>query len=126
MSATTTPTEAAARLPLVDFEDSSIFPSFRTLIAGEDDQDTSHPYALVARIRFVERFTRLVLNCEDREGYGPFRVAFYTPQRGEEMNSKVLKEGHTVVALYPEAHAFADGTVGLRIEEERQVKVSES
>ena len=110
------------------------FPSYMQL-PEENDIDyryyTEEPFTPVIRQRrhwcflaeIVDMMTilRLRLEVKDRDGF-VLPVNFHTEDRGTAFLPKCRK-GYTLAVLYGEQHAFADGTVGIRLEQSKLVKV---
>ncbi|OOF93513.1 hypothetical protein ASPCADRAFT_53093, partial [Aspergillus carbonarius ITEM 5010] len=109
----------------VSFEDGDAFPDFSDLPC-----DYTCPLArrgvngcLLLEIVSIERSTRLVLRTYDRAKF-PVTVALYTKDRGNAItHSPELKPGNTLIFMFPRQHFFVDGSVGIRQEEYRSIKI---
>ncbi|KAI1456287.1 hypothetical protein F4805DRAFT_433112 [Annulohypoxylon moriforme] len=119
------------------FEDSNYFPSFnecplehmwddRYLVdLDPEDPDSAgmnkKHWCLLGEIIQADTFIRPRLVAKDRKG-SEFVVAFY-PDDEDDMPRllKNFKVGNTVAIFYPVAHGFADGTIGVRVEDSDEV-----
>ncbi|KZP20941.1 hypothetical protein FIBSPDRAFT_826305 [Athelia psychrophila] len=121
-------------LPSSSLRDSDTFPNLSNLPGDRGFEDIYHivdPYTgnisprrhwcLIAEITKTAKFIRLSIYAKDRDGV-EFPVHVHTDDRGVGM-SKYCQEGYTLVLMYAERHYFADGTVGIRLEEGASVKV---
>jgi len=110
------------------------FPAFSGLPDENDIDDLYHvldPYThsisprrhwcLIAEITQLSKFLRLSIYAKDREGR-EFPIHVHNEDRGVGM-ARYCQEGYTIVLMYAERHNFADGTVGIRLEEGASVKV---
>lgn len=81
----------------------------------------SRHWCFLGQITSHDFLTRLVLHVRDRAGR-KLIVAFYTPDEGASIRAS-CQEGHTVAVLYPHQHTFLDGSVGIRLEDNKNVQV---
>ena len=121
-------------LPSSNLRDSETFPGLFSLPGDRGVEDLYHiedphtgtisprrHWCLIAEITTLSKFLRLSIYAKDRDG-NEFPIHVHTSDRGVGM-SKYCQEGHTIVLMYAERHNFADGTVGIRLEEGASVKV---
>ncbi|PYI03458.1 hypothetical protein BO78DRAFT_374960 [Aspergillus sclerotiicarbonarius CBS 121057] len=109
----------------VSLDDKEAFPNFADLPC-----DYTCPLArrgingcLLVEIVSIERSTRVVLRTYDRAKF-PVTVALYTGDRGRTItNCSELKPGNTLLFMFPRQHFFVDGSVGIRQEEYRSIKI---
>jgi len=79
-------------------------------------------WCFLAEIIEIEAFLRLRLIVNDKAGQ-EIPVAFYTDDRGGELNPSYIQEGYTVAILYAEQHGFLDLTTGIRHENTATINV---
>jgi hypothetical protein len=111
------------------------FPSFENL-PGDNDinmeylgttdgfnySPTKH-WCFLGEIIEVEAIFRLRLIVQDK-AKRRIPIAFYTDERGEELDQALVRKGYTVAVLYAEHHGFMDMTEGIRHETQSNLKVS--
>ena len=128
------PTETTETSQYANLRSETDFPSFEDL-PGENDIsldffDSTDGFSYRARKHWcflaeiieVEAFMRLRLIVKDKADH-IVPIAFYTDDRGREIDASLLKEGFTVAILYAEQHGFLDLTVGIRHESLPTIKV---
>jgi len=120
--------------PSSNLRNSITFPSFAGL-PGENDIDlcyySENPqtgvyrpnrhWAFLAEIVDFSTFIRLQIRVKDKSGQ-VLPVWIHTDDRGRDL-ARQCQQGYTIVFTYAEMHYFADGTVGIRLEEGAYVKV---
>lgn len=79
-------------------------------------------WCFLAEIIDVENIFRLRLIVKDKFGR-TVPIAFYTDDRGLELDPSYIREGFTVAILYAEQHGFLDLSVGIRHENPTVIKV---
>lgn len=90
---------------------------------GEEICRRSKYWCLLGHIVRADNYIRPVLRAEDRQG-AKFTVAFYPG--GPDGMQRVMENyrvGNTIAILWPLVHQFMDGSVGIRVEEPREVLV---
>jgi len=113
---------------------SDTFPSFENL-PGDNDINMEYlgtldgfhyspvkHWCFLGEILEVEAILRLRLIVKDKAGH-QLPIAFYTDERGEELDRALLRKGYTVSILYAEHHGFMDMTEGIRHEAQSNIKV---
>lgn len=80
-------------------------------------------WCFLAEIIDIEKFLRLRLIVKDKADR-KVPIAFYTGDRGLELNPSYVQEGFTVAILYAEQHGFLDLSVGIRHESPTAIKVN--
>lgn len=112
--------------------DSETFPSFECIphgnsietlyrtVNGGCSTPTRH-WCLITEITTILKVVRLSIFAKDCDGH-EFLVHVHTDNRGAEP-VQYCREGYTLVLLYAQRHHFADGTVGIRLEEGASVRV---
>ncbi|KAL8356723.1 hypothetical protein RB601_001843 [Gaeumannomyces tritici] len=114
--------------------DEATFPSFNEL-PEENDLDLEFyestngfsysprkHWCFLAEIIDIENFLRLRLIVKDGAGHDAV-VAFYTPDRGRELDPSCIRKGFTLAILYAEQHGFLDMSTGIRLEDPTVLKI---
>jgi hypothetical protein len=89
---------------------------------GFNYSPTKH-WCFLGEIIEVEAIFRLRLIVQDK-AKRRIPIAFYTDERGEELDQALVRKGYTVAVLYAEQHGFMDMTEGIRHETQSNLKVS--
>ncbi|KAJ6534592.1 hypothetical protein DFH09DRAFT_932196, partial [Mycena vulgaris] len=80
-------------------------------------------WCFLAEIKETIPWIRPMYTVTDRDGL-EYLVAFHLNDRGRSpIIAEQCKDGHTICIMYPEQHLFSDGQTGIRVENERKVKV---
>jgi len=126
--------EIAEDSQYADLQSETAFPTFDSLPEENDvslefyesaDGSSYRPrkhWCFLAEIIDVEKFLRLRLIVKDKSGR-TVPIAFYTDNRGLELDPSYAQEGFTVAILYAEQHGFLDLSVGIRHEDPTVMKV---
>jgi hypothetical protein len=101
--------------------ENDISPEFYESKDGFSYRPCKH-WCFLAEIIGVERFPRLRLIVKDKTDR-TVPIAFYTEDRGLELDPSYVQKGFTVVILYAEQHGFLDLSVGIRHESPTAIKV---
>jgi SET domain len=117
-----------------DLRSETAFPPFDDL-PGENDIDLEFyesadgfsyrprkHWCFLTEIIDVEKFLRLRLIVKDKSDR-IVPIAFYTDNRGLELDQSYAQKGFTVAILYAEQHGFLDLSVGIRHENPTAIKV---
>ncbi len=120
---------------IVDVRNERIFPTFAACPHDDElNQDDplspdyqlgygpSRNWCLLAEITGVNAFLRLRIELKDRAG-DEFFLAFYLDNDAEQPNPADYTKGHTMVLIGAAKHAFMDGSVGIREDEDPEVAV---
>lgn len=79
-------------------------------------------WCLLVEVIQTQKIIRLIVSAFDKTGQ-LIIIALYTPDRGKKLR-KVVKPGCTLAILYARQHFFFDGSVGVRVENPHDIKVS--
>lgn len=101
--------------------DEETFPPYPELPGDHNLISASRHWCFLGEIITYNFFSRLVLHVHDRAGRS-LLIAFYTDDAGTLMGDS-CKAGHTIAVLYAQQHNFLDGSVGVRIEDIKHVRV---
>ena len=136
--------DAETKSPKVEglLQDHLNFPSFKELprsregderYFGQDPRDgrwkPCRTWCFLAEIQddkmsqTTTSFQNAQVLVRDKDGQSNIRVFF--PRTFGQFDLTTLKNGSTILVLYPESHTFMDGTSGVRIEKTDHVKVLE-
>lgn len=118
-----------------DLRDTETFPPFHDCPDENDldlryysDQggDPLRHWCFLGEVVQVTYLGRLVCDVKDVQGRMA-RVAFYDDDRGDSFvqGSPKCKPGYTVAVLYGMGHGFLDMSSGIRVEDNKCVRVSE-
>jgi hypothetical protein len=97
-------------------EENNVSLEFYESADGSSYRPRKH-WCFLAEIIDVEKFLRLRLIVKDKSGR-IVPIAFYTDDRGLELDPLYAQEGFTVAILYAEQHGFLDLSVGIRHEDQ--------
>lgn len=102
--------------------DEETFPPFSELPEDWNLLSASRHWCFLGEIVTYDFFGRLVIHVHDRAGQ-KLLVALYTDDRGVSIRDS-CKPGHTVAILYAQQRNFLDGSIGVRVEDIKRVRVS--
>lgn len=101
--------------------DEETFPAFTALQGDWNLLSDSRHWCFLGEIETYDFIARLVIHVRDRAGQ-KLLVALYTNDKGALIRNSCIP-GHTVAVLYAQQRKFMDGSVGIRVEDIKRVRV---